>query len=124
MRWGSEPEHRAGLPRAGLAAILLVAGLFATAASRAGADPVIAAAGDIACSPSSQTSTAAPARARSAASAATSDLLVTAASARCSRSATRSTTSGALSSFTKSLRPELGAREADHVPGRRATTST
>ena len=108
MRWGSEPEHRARLARAGLAAILLVAGLFATAASRAGADPVIAAAGDIACSPSSQYFNGGAGTSTKCRQRATSDLLVGGGLAAVLTLGDAQYSSGAYSSFTKSYGPSWG----------------
>jgi Ca2+-binding RTX toxin-like protein len=54
MRWGIAPvAHRSGLSRVVLVATLFVAAMCAVAAEEARADPVIATAGDIACSASS-----------------------------------------------------------------------
>jgi hypothetical protein len=103
MFWGSWPAaNRFRLLRASLAATLFVILLLAASAIEARADPVIAAAGDIACSPSSTvTSTKCH-------QGATSDLLVNAGLSAVLPLGDAQYASGSYSSFTKSYAPTWG----------------
>ena len=91
-----------------------MAALLACAAARASAaDPVIAAAGDIACSSTHRADATAAIRRRPPTCSSTR------AYRRCCRSATRSTRTATLLGLHELLRPELGPREVDHLPGAR-----
>ena len=102
--------------RLGAGVVLMLAGLLAFAAGARAADPVIAAAGDIACAPELELQR----RRRHATKCRqsyTSDLLVNAGLRAVLPLGDDQYESGSLLELQQVLRPDLGAREVDHPPG-------
>ena len=103
--------------------LLIAAALLLGATSARAADPVIAAAGDIACDNQDASSMAGTGAATRCRQKYTSDLLVNAGLAKVLTLGDNQYDSASLAELNASVRPELGPREVDHPPGASATTS-